>query len=339
MSSPDVLIAGGGIIGCSIAWRLAQQGCRVTIADAGRLGKQASWAGAGMLAPGGEVVRDSPWASRSVASLRMYPDFVRELTEETSVGIDYRSCGALDLAYSEAELAEMSRKSADQAQLGIASVPVSSSEAEALSPGLSIDQLAGARYYLGDAIVDPRQILAALEKALRARGVEIRESCTIESLDPLRTTVLAAGAWSSRLLPGARESFPVKGHLAGYDLRPGSLPVILRHGHTYLLQRSNGFTVAGSTTERAGFDTKVDPEIVRRLHERARRYVPGLLRASPDSSWTGLRPGVEGDLPQVGRFGRTRIWMAYGHYRNGILLAPITAEIIAQEITASWETD
>lgn len=318
----DVTVIGGGIIGCTIAWRLAQRGARVTILEAGRLGAQASWAGAGMLAPGGEVTGDSPWALRSVESLKMYPAFVRELEEASGVPIDFRACGAFELAYTDYELRDLNQKAQRQEALGIRSE----------SAGPQGEGQTGARYYPDDAIVDPRDILKAVEGILRtSANVTIREHTPAVDMPP-GLVVLAAGAWTSALHPGIRESHPVKGHLIGYRLRPGTVPHILRHGHTYILQRSSGFTVAGSTTERAGFDTTVDPNIVASLHGRARRYLPELLLSSPDESWTGLRPAVEGDEPQVERLGDSDIWLAYGHYRNGILLAPITAAILAESM-------
>jgi glycine oxidase len=113
----------------------------------------------------------------------------------------------------------------------------------------------------------------------------------------------------------------------------------MRHQHTYILQRSNGFTVAGSTTEQAGFDREVKASTVAMLHERAGRCVPGLLPDAPATAWIGFRPGAASDDPVVGRLGDTRLWLAYGHYRNGILLAPVTARVVAQEIISSSGTD
>jgi glycine oxidase len=335
LATPDVFIVGGGIIGCSIAWRLAQRGCRVVVADAGRLCGQASWAGAGMLAPGGEVERDSLWARRSAESLAMYPAFISELEDESGERIDYRACGALELAYAEHEQADLERKAASQAALGIRSSVIDPVGVRELAPALATEGLLHARHYPDDAVVDPREMARALERALRKRGVEIRENSPVAQL-PGGVVVVSAGAWSNSAgLSGAPQAYPVKGHLIGYDLAPGTLQPILRHGHTYVLQRGSGFTIAGSTTERMGFDASVDPAIVARLHERARRYLPGLLRASPDASWAGLRPAVEGDEPQVGRWRDTSVWLAYGHYRNGILLAPITAALVASEITST----
>lgn len=299
-----------------------------------------------MLAPGGEVDRESPWARRSVESLRLYPGFVDQIQSETGIAIDYRSCGAIDLAYSESELAEAQLRSQAQAQLEIPSRPMTPGEVRGLAPAVCTDGVAGAMHYPSDAIVDPRDLLRGLFRACQNSGVNICQGLRVSEISsaPLsviagggQTTagaiVLAAGAWSGELLPGAPKSFPVKGHLVGYDLRPDALRPILRYGHTYVLQRSSGLTIAGSTMERVGFDATVNPETVAKLHRRARRLLPGLLLSSPDSSWIGFRPGVEGDEPRVERFGNTRIWLAYGHYRNGILLAPVTAQLIADELT------
>jgi glycine oxidase len=337
----DVIVVGGGLIGCSAAWRLAQRGRTVTILDRGFA--PASRAGAGMLAPGGEVEGDSPWALRSVESRRLYPAFVEELREETGLEIDFRACGAIELAYSEHEWTERIARAAAQRPLGIPASPIAPAELRELAPGLDAAGLAGAMLYPEDAIVDPVQVLDALQTACRRRGVEFggaavrvdgEDGAVQTETGVLRaeTVVLAAGAWSGDLLDGAPKSFPVKGHLIGYQLRPASLRPIVRCGHTYILQRSSGFTIAGSTTQRAGFDARVDAGVVERLHRRSRRYLPGLLKLGPDASWVGFRPAVDGGEPRVGQYGDTRVWLAYGHYRNGILLAPVTSRLLADAI-------
>jgi glycine oxidase len=337
MNAPDVTVVGGGIIGCSIAWRLAQKKLSVSIYEANRVGSEASWAGAGMLAPGGEVDRESPWARRSVESLRIYPAFLNELHEESGLAVDYRPCGAIEVAYSEDELAADQARASSQADLGIPSERLSADDALGRVPSLNPRGLLGGFLYPGDAIVDPREVVAALRLACERRGVRIEEGHRVESLTELNggAAVIAAGAWASTLSPDLPEAFPVKGYLAGYRLPRGAVGPILRRGHTYILQRSNGFTIAGSTTERAGFDRTVNPTTVQSLHRRAHELLPSLLIASPEESWVGFRPGAAGDEPQVRRFGKSRVWLAYGHYRNGILLAPITADLIARDITAS----
>jgi glycine oxidase len=335
MSSPEVIVVGGGIIGCSIAWRLAQKGASVAIYDAGRIGAESSWAGAGMLAPGGEVENTSNWAYRSIESLKMYPEFLKELQEESGIAADFRPCGAIEVAFSESEFAADRTRAIGQRSLGIVSEQLSREDVLARFRHMNASGLVGGFYYPGDAIVDPREVVAGLRVACEQRGVRTEENRRVTSLQELTglAVVIAAGAWAGDIDPSLPHSFPVKGHLIGYRLRPGSVGPIIRRGHTYILQRSNGFTIAGSTTEHAGFDRSVSPSTVRALHNRAHELIPSLLISSPDESWIGFRPGA--DEPHVGRFGDSRIWLAYGHYRNGILLAPITAQLIADEITAS----
>ena len=150
---------------------------------------------------------------------------------------------------------------------------------------------------------------------------------------------MAAGAWASgiEVRSGGRlldlpKAYPVKGHLLGYRLPPGSLVPILRRGHTYVLQRSNGFTIAGSNEERAGFDRTVDAATADDIHRRAVSLFGYLEGRSPQERWTGFRPATETAEPAIGRVEGTDVWLAYGHFRNGILMAPATAERVAAEI-------
>jgi glycine oxidase len=154
--------------------------------------------------------------------------------------------------------------------------------------------------------------------------------------------VIAAGAWSGAIeasLEGQPyklpRSFPIKGHLLGYRLPAGSLGTIVRHDHTYVLQRADGFTIAGSSTEDAGFDRTIDPKIVSDVAARAGALVPALRDLQPESVWIGFRPRTDAPAPHIGRVLSSRLWLAYGHYRNGVLLAPATCDRICREISAS----
>jgi glycine/D-amino acid oxidase-like deaminating enzyme len=301
-------VVGGGIIGMSIAWRLSQRGVQVEVFDAGRIGGEASWAGAGMLAPGGEVDAPTPLAKLTVDGLRMYPDFVQELEAESGCAIDFRICGALEYTSDD-------RRATAQAALGIRSERRNSGEV----------------FYPDDAVVDPRDVLPALRIACEKRGVVIHEHHKVERIEG--HAVLAAGAWSSSVatpVPIA-ESFPVRGHLVSYRMEPGSLPAIVRSGDTYILQRKSGLTIAGSNTERVGFDRNPSPDAVAQIDARARRLLPML--PAPYQSWLGFRPATESLEPRIGMITGTEIFAAYGHYRNGILLAPITAEIAVKTLT------
>lgn len=337
---PDVIIVGAGIIGSSIAWRLSQRGLSVALLDAGTMGGEASTAGAGMLAPGGEMMVRSTWSMRAVESLRSYPGFVAELREVSGVSIDYQACGAVELAATPDEWEQLLSRSRVQDELQIRPHPISSAEVATLIPGVNPRSFTSALFHPDDAYVDPTQVIQALQSVCARR-----EHCRVQGIDPESTAVVldgerlsagaivvAAGAWSGALLSGVPDSFPVKGHLVGYPLTPGSLPVMIRHGHTYALQRANGFTIAGSTSENAGFDRTVDPQTVQEIHRRASHYLPGLLQEPPSVAWIGFRPATSAPDPVVRRLEGTHVWLAYGHYRNGILLAPVTAKLVADEI-------
>jgi glycine oxidase len=352
----DVIVTGAGIIGASIAWRLAQRGLRIVLVDAGRMGGEASSAGAGMLAPGGEIEERSAWNDLALESLRLYPGFVAELESETGQPIDYQQLGAVEVALSGGEWRGLEARGRRQASLGIPSCPLSDSDLRKQAPLLR-GGVAGALLYPRDALVDPRSVVRALRYACLERRVEIREGVRVTAIRPkadavevstshgtldAAAAVLAAGAWSSHIpVAGValRRAYPVRGHLIGFQLPAGSLGPILRHGHTYLLQRAGGFTIAGTSSEYAGFDRTLDPAILSDIRSRAAVLLPVLAGLSPDEQWLGFRPAVEGDSPVIGRAGETALWLAYGHHRNGILMAPATAARIAGAIMTSSEKD
>lgn len=322
MSSRDagVLIIGGGLIGSSIAWRLAQKGAPVTIVDAGNLGGEASTAGAGMLAPGSEASKPSPWLDMGVESLRLYLSFIEELRSETGLDVEFRSCGCLVMDPGD---------SADRL------------EALHRSAGIRVEQRPDGLFYPNDALTDPSALLRTIRQAAKKRGVAMEHG----SLTELEATdhtavVVSAGAWSGDLqithngeplkLP---KSTPVKGHLIGFQMRQGLLGPFLRKNHTYVLQRADGLVIAGTTEEHVGFDTSVQFSACDAIHRRAADVVPELAAAEPVRRWIGFRPGPElEDGPVLRRVADTNVWLAYGHYRNGILLTPITAQRVAAEI-------
>ncbi len=296
-----ITIVGAGLIGASIAWRLAQAGKQVTLLDAGVFGGETSSAGAGMLSPGGEFEKPSVWSDLGSASMGLYPAFVEELSAETKLAIDFQICGCLKTS----------------------------------------EQTGETQLYPGDGFVDPADLLRALRSACAARGVEIIEKrcISVAKTHDFDVLVIAAGAWSNKIeithhrrlldLPRVK---PIKGHLIGFDLEPGTLGPMLRHGHSYVLQRSNGFTIAGSTEEDVGFDRTIDSGICGEIQRSAARLWPALENARPSKCWIGFRPYSE--TPHIGRVEGTNVWLAYGHFRNGILLAPLTAERISGEIAA-----
>lgn len=315
-----VFIAGAGLIGGAIAWRLAQKGARVTLADAGRFGGETSSAGAGMLSPGGEFDKPSVWLELGVESMRMYPRFVEELRAETGMSVDFVQCGCMHFVAPEVALSRAAFQSAH---------------------GIRVEVRNGGLYYPEDAFVDPNDLLHALRCACQSREVAVLEHHPVTGIEASEydAVVIAAGAWSSQICVSYRGAQiempavkPIKGHLIGFDLAPGALGPMLRRGHTYVLQRSNGFMLAGSTEEDAGFDRAVDAATCCEIQARAAQLFPALDRATPSKRWIGLRPYCA--EPQIRRVPGTNVWLAYGHFRNGILLTPLTAARIASDIAA-----
>jgi glycine oxidase len=352
----DVIIAGGGVIGSSIAWQLARNQLRVLLLDAAQIGSEASSAAAGMLAPGGEFDRPSPLLDFAIDSLSKYDDFVTALEADSGLPIEFRRTSAVQIALTSPELESLSERAAAQRAAGISSTILTNDELHDLVPLVRPDAV-GAIHYINEAIVDPAGLMIVLRAACLARGVVVQEHSPVASIAASASgvhmcladraieapfAVLAAGAWSSGIAitinnqpPSLPRAFPIKGHLLGYRLPPGSLAATVRYEHTYVLQRADGFTIAGSSTEHAGYDRTIDPGIVSNIAARAGALVPALSFLSPESVWTGFRPATVSAAPHIGPIDSTRLWLAYGHYRNGILLAPATCHRVCQDISAA----
>jgi glycine oxidase len=337
-SGPEIQVIGGGVIGLSIAWRLQSNGANVTVFDAYRAGSGASWAAAGMLAPGGEFEEHSFWSEAAIRSLKQYPDFVGQLEEASGTSIDFRVCGAFELAYTESDAVRIQARAASQGAAGIYSEQFPAPRV----PGIRAGACA-AQYYPYDAVVNPRELVHALRTAAQRAGVKFREYSPVRRIaadDPYEVTVVAAGAWSSGIdspvyLPDTK---PVRGHLVAFDEYTGLCDSIVRHDHTYLLRRAGNVIVAGSSTEDTGFDRTVDGCIAADIARRAGELIPSLAESNY-VTWNGLRPKSERG-PVMHRVEGSNLWLAYGHYRNGILLAPYTAETLAGEIMqTNWRTD
>jgi glycine oxidase len=354
----NVIIAGGGVIGASIAWELARNRLRVLLLDARAIGSEASSAAAGMLSPGGEFDQPSPMLDFAIDSLGRYQEFVAEIETDGGLPIEFRHTSAIQIALTNTELESLTSRAAFQRTAGIPANVLAKDALYALAPHIRADAL-GAVHYTNEAIVDSAALMTALRAACLARGVTIEEKSRVTAISAgasgvcvsfadrtidAPVAIIAAGAWSSGInvtidhRPHVlQRSFPVKGHLLGYRLPAGSLPTTVRHGHTYVFQRAGGFTIAGSSTEDAGFNTAIDPEIVSDITERASALFPVLRGLEPASVWIGFRPATDSAAPQIGRLQSSRLWLAYGHYRNGILLAPATSDRICREISAALE--
>ncbi len=323
-----VVIAGAGLIGASIAWRLSHAGMPVTLFDAGNFGGEASSAGAGMLSPGGEFDRPSRWLDLGVEGMRLYPLFIEELQSETGLAVDFAICGCAYFSNTEQEL----RAARDRAKFQS-------------SAGIRVEVTPDGLFYPDDGFVNPVDLLRALRCACEKRAVRIVENRKVEEIESsdYAAVVIAAGAWSGSIrvkyrneLVALPSTTPIKGHLLGFQLEPGALGPMRRRGHTYVLQRSNGFTIAGSNEQQAGFDHAIDSAICEEIHGRASTLFPALENIAPSARWIGLRPrSADGLGPNIGRVEGTNIWLAYGHFRSGILLTPLTAQRVAGEILFS----
>ena len=334
-----VTIVGGGIIGLACAWRLARDGWRVTVLDGAPEAREASWAAAGMLAPHHEAHDAGPLWRLGIDSLARWPGFVEELGIAPAA-VDLRLAGGLlpVLDDSDAEMVD-----ARQRFLAAQGIPVRWLDARALrqqEPALA-GHCRGALVLPGGQ-VNPRLVCARLQEAASARGVTIRYHTPVTAIaDGLvrladggtvasDEVVLASGAWTPGLaaLAGiALAGEPVKGQMLRLRAPDGLLRHFVHHHQAYLVPRTGLGLVVGATMVTTGFDRADDPAAIDTLAAGARRLVPALADAPIVEHWTGLRPRIAQGLPVIARV-RPGLIIATGHFRNGVLLAPVTAEAV-----------
>lgn len=322
----DVIISGAGIIGVSLALELRQRGARVLVLDRGEPGKEASSAAAGMLSAADP---ETPEELRSLAqvSAAMYPAFVANLESASGIRTDFR-CGTIALLKTTMNLPGYE--------------PVTSAQVRQLE--FAVDTRGYPTYLVaGENSIDPDLLMQAALRAARAASVEIRGHTAVRQMSNIgaEVEVVAGGerfvALSAVNCQGAWAGAPVrprKGQLI--YLQPGNpalLKYVLRTPEVYLVPRSSGKILAGSTVEDVGFDKSVKAEAVQQLHRAAATFVSELAEAPVVASWAGLRPGTSDDLPILGNTETPGVFIASGHFRNGILLAPVTARIVADLIT------
>jgi glycine oxidase len=346
----SIAIIGGGIIGLSVAWRLAQAGFAVTVYEKSTIGGEASWAAAGMLAPGGEFEENTALARLAIESRELYRSFVEELQDASGIEIDFQETGAIDVAYSAEELNVLGQRATRQAVIGIPSEQVSPARIATFCPQLRTAELVGGYFYPADAAVNPRHVVSALQVCSAKAAVRLVERSAIASVqldgesvlvnaERHDAVVIASGAWSGGVcvhgVPALPASEPVRGHLLGYRQSEQICHTIVRREHMYLLQRANGLLIVGASVEHVGFDRSIDRATVTQLEKQAAFIMPRLLEIPPSEVWNGFRPGS--DELHVGRWHSDRVYLAYGHYRNGILLAPATAQLVAKGISASLQ--
>jgi glycine oxidase len=351
-TSPDVAIVGGGIIGCALAAELARRGARVTVVERGQPGMEASSAAAGMLGPRAEADTPGPFLALGVASLAMYPAAIAALREETGIDPEYQRDGILYVALSDGEAARLAARARWQRRAGCPVERLSARDARAAEPELR-DDIRMALRFPADHRLDNVRLARAYAVLASRRGAALRTGVAVRSIraeggravgletDAGRVAagavVNAAGAWAGELAtPGRTVPVrPVRGQMATLTAaHPPVRHAIYSHG-VYVVPRRDGRVLVGSTYEDAGFDKRVTGEALAGILARALRLAPVLRDASFTTAWAGLRPGTPDDQPILGADPDVEgLFHATGHYRNGILLAPVTARALAELVLA-----
>jgi glycine oxidase len=346
----DVLIIGGGIIGCSIAWRLAQAGMEVTVLDRAEPGAEASSAAAGMLAPLGEMVAPRTFSELCVTSRNLYRGFAAEVEESSGHHAGYRSDGALLVAFDEAYEEELTEVHRTQTAQGFTIQPLVATELHNRMAGLS-PQVRSGLFIPDDHWIDNERLMRALLIACQRAGVRFEaglavhkfhtKDAHIESIvagNEARFTakiyVLAAGCWSGEVAEGLGLHVPVTpccGQMMEFEVQR-ELPFVVRSGIHYLVPRPERRLLAGTTSEYTGFEKTVTAKGLLSILEGAVRLAPLASGFRFLRAWAGLRPDTADHLPILGYGEIENLVFATGHFRNGILLAPVTAEIIADLI-------
>ncbi|TAM59637.1 glycine oxidase ThiO [bacterium] len=346
----DVVIIGAGLIGLALARELAQRGASVRVLDTGEPGHAASWAAAGMLAPSSEGL-DGSFYELCSASLERYPAFAAELHAQTGLDVHLRREGFVSPAYDDAGLEFIEARAAEARARGLHARMLTTAQTLQLEPALA--PVRAAVFFEHEASVDNRRLGRALRAAVECAGVRVDEGLpwvrvaatqrrvngveTAQGFISAPVVVNAAGAWAGGI-EGVPEHArvpvePVKGQMLALAM-PANLvrhTIYARHG-TYLVPRDDGRLLVGATGERVGFDTRVTAAGVQRLLERALRIAPGLKDLALVETWAGLRPGTPDSLPYLGAGALEGYFLATGHLRNGVLLTPITAELVADAI-------
>lgn len=342
-----VLVVGGGIIGCAAAYELARAGCQVTVFERATPGAEASSAAAGLLAPIDDST-ETNFARLALASWRLYPDVVRDLQARTGIDVEYVTRGTIyptSAAQQRRDVAQW----ADLEEFGVE--PLEGDEIHRREPALS-PKIRHAIFVGGDHWLNNQRLVLAYAQAAASAGVELRTGCNVSRLivegGGARAVVtegeridgdavlLAAGAWSSELMAPLGAPLRIEPR-RGQMIALAHVPAVVTHcvhGEVYLAPRPSGELLIGATVERAGFQRAVTAEGIAGLLQGAIELVPSLRDLPIARTWCGFRPWAPDSLPVLGPWpGIDRLFVATGHFRNGILLAPITARLMTEWIT------
>jgi glycine oxidase len=347
MDDCDVAIIGAGIIGASIAFELSARGASVTVLDARSAGQGATQAAAGMLVPYLEGF-GKPILAMAARSLSMYDEFVQRVSAESGLAVDYHRRGSLQVATREAEIPELHALEGEARAAGVRCTLLDAAQLRDLEPSLTTAAVAGA-LIPDHGVVLPTSLLNALTAAATRRGASFTTERRVERVVPraadgfelqtsrgpllARRVVVAGGAWSSQLAIDGIPPLPVRpvrGQLVNLTSPGPPLRTVLWGPRCYVAPSSDGRLSVGATMEDAGFEERATAAGVRDLLDAATALVPALSQASFLGVRVGLRPAAPDDMPVIGRSGKYRgLFYATGHFRNGILLAPLTGRVVA----------
>ena len=348
----EVVIAGAGIIGCAIAYELSRRGVSCLLLDGRRVGMAATNAAAGILAPLAEFRRPDTLVNFGLASLRLYPAWVQRLREEVpDIDVEFALDGVLRVAFDEEELAELRAGLRYRGKLGLELVELDRALIREVEPRLAPD-VAGGLLCTQEGQVSNQLFTLALSRAAQSRGARVIEDCPVLGfrtrdgrVASVRTPqgdfacdhlVLAAGPWTRPLagkLGVEVPTRPVRGQMVALGRMVTPIRYVIWGPRGYLVPRANGLVFAGATVEEAGFRIRTTKRGLTQVRQAAFELVPQLRHAREHFSWAGLRPGSPDGLPILGPLpGWANVTVATGHFRSGILLAPITGELIAEAI-------
>jgi glycine oxidase len=351
---PKTIVIGAGVIGLGIAWRLAQAGCTVSVYDRGEAGHGASWAAAGMLAAAVETEPgEEPLLPLALESQRLWPEFARELEAASGISPEYRDDGTLVVALNRDDAETLRHSYEFQRGLGLELEWLNAAEARRLEPHLK-PGIAAAVLSRRDHQVENRNLGRALAVAARGAGVVVHEHCAVREVlvtgnraagiiteqgeEPADVVVLAAGAWSREIggIPPTHRPpvRPIKGQMMALQMDPAA--PLVRHviwaPRAYIVPRNDGRLIIGATVEERGFDASLTAGGLFALIEGAWRAIPTIEELPIAETWVGFRPGSRDDAPMLGPSGVDGLVIATGHHRNGILLTPVSADVVSRYI-------
>ena len=345
----ELAVLGGGIIGLSIAYECCRRGMKVTLLEKGKCGGQATGAAAGMLAPYSEIGEDpDPFFDLCQLSLKLYPRWQEEIRTVSGLDFEYTQSGSLHLALHEADELALETRLQWQREWGVRGEIVRGKVLRELEPHLTERALA-ALYYPDEAHVYAPDYVVALMEACRRAGVRIIEEAGDVQFKEIRTDgvllstekeglfsaercVVATGSWTGlfeKALGVRLPIFPIRGQICAYHKKEEEIRHIIFSSQGYLLTKRNGTIVCGASEDIAGFDTSTTEQGISRLVRISRQLFPFLNEREPFHRWAGLRPATQDGYPLLGALDHLpHIILASGHYRNGILLGPATAQVI-----------